>query len=588
MWMDHNGCHLKDGQKATADSEGWFCNCCNMRVRRNPRNIDYKSKLRSSNLENDYEAHIDLSYFNKRRALMIKNIAQRIPSKKDDFDMQRFERLLLKSKISIDEIEAEFNESRYEIIDLAYTLDPPNKISMIVEFERIRDMIGEIPVKQDIDEHSAIRSSQYDAEFESWGHMLDRLGYDPFYRCKTRNNASANAEFDLEESDKSDENSNLTDVDRLNVLIDKSLRLIKSAQSGAYMSDIRMLLEISQEEMSRIATRIVRVDGISKNEILHDGILHDVLFKYDESVENNPSMHADEPKENPNTKPDDAEHDIKSLVIQMIDEYSTNRIDISKHLRQRLTKEFVESGSMETVAKNNPQFSEIQIMRHVRTSMRLPEKLREMENNGALHSDPECSLQIALFTVNYHKWNGDAKEQDVVIDLALSISKYLSQHLSINQIFRAKNRVHGNVTQSGTYRDKTHNTLISHHKSTGISTAVAVWIAVATLHRQYSTRYDFSSKEILLRIKEQDICDASKNTMAAHVSVHCVANNKPYPNKHRKLYRVSHGRYRLYRRGDYYNPERRNGQMEPDINELPDKYKDLIKWYQQEYCNAMT
>ena len=45
-WIDHVGCHMKDGSPATKDSVGWFCNCCNYRVRQRPRNKVYKEKLR--------------------------------------------------------------------------------------------------------------------------------------------------------------------------------------------------------------------------------------------------------------------------------------------------------------------------------------------------------------------------------------------------------------------------------------------------------------------------------------------------------------------------------------------------------------
>lgn len=47
IWIDHNGCLLKDGSPATEGSVGWTCKCCNYRVRQKPRNIVYKEKLRN-------------------------------------------------------------------------------------------------------------------------------------------------------------------------------------------------------------------------------------------------------------------------------------------------------------------------------------------------------------------------------------------------------------------------------------------------------------------------------------------------------------------------------------------------------------
>ena len=45
IWIDHRGCHLKDGSPAGKGSIGWFCNCCNYRVRQKPRNKIYKEKM---------------------------------------------------------------------------------------------------------------------------------------------------------------------------------------------------------------------------------------------------------------------------------------------------------------------------------------------------------------------------------------------------------------------------------------------------------------------------------------------------------------------------------------------------------------
>ncbi len=50
-WIDHHGCHMKNGNPAQKDSLGWFCNCCNYRVRQKPRNKLYKEKLNDSRLE---------------------------------------------------------------------------------------------------------------------------------------------------------------------------------------------------------------------------------------------------------------------------------------------------------------------------------------------------------------------------------------------------------------------------------------------------------------------------------------------------------------------------------------------------------
>lgn len=51
IWIDHNGCILKNRSNATIDSVGWICKCCNYRVRKKPRNLVYKEKLRNKKID---------------------------------------------------------------------------------------------------------------------------------------------------------------------------------------------------------------------------------------------------------------------------------------------------------------------------------------------------------------------------------------------------------------------------------------------------------------------------------------------------------------------------------------------------------
>lgn len=68
------------------------------------------------------------------------------------------------------------------MVELAKTIDPPNKASLIAEFERIRHAVGRTPTRQDIERHSTLHLARYEKEFGSWEHLLERMGYDPWYR----------------------------------------------------------------------------------------------------------------------------------------------------------------------------------------------------------------------------------------------------------------------------------------------------------------------------------------------------------------------------------------------------------------------
>ena len=113
-----------------------------------------------------------------------------------------------------------------------------------------------------------------------------------------------------------------------------------------------------------------------------------------------------------------------------------------------------------------------------------------------------------------------------------------------------------------------------------MTAADLVWIATASLEREKPARKGFSHDEIRQRVyaiePEHGFPDA---TVRTHITTHCVANKKPDPGKHRKLYLNPDGTYRLYRLGDLFDPARREGKISPDPNRIPSKYHDLLEWY---------
>lgn len=116
-----------------------------------------------------------------------------------------------------------------------------------------------------------------------------------------------------------------------------------------------------------------------------------------------------------------------------------------------------------------------------------------------------------------------------------------------------------------------------------MTTSIATWLATAMLHKENKDVDSFQIKEIFQKIRDENLIQTSDNTLMAHITVHCVANTKPWPNIHRKLYRVSSGRYRLYKDGDDYHPSREGGQSAPSQDEVPVEYKHLIEWYHSVY-----
>lgn len=127
--------------------------------------------------------------------------------------------------------------------------------------------------------------------------------------------------------------------------------------------------------------------------------------------------------------------------------------------------------------------------------------------------------------------------------------------------------------------------------TTPVSIPVAVWVATATLHRDGGVGgidRDFEAREILAKVLEQGIYDkkAQKKAIESNITQYCVSNARPGQGNHRKLYRVRRGVYRLYRPGDDCFRGRENGPVAPGSNDLPGRYRDLLKWYNDEYCRA--
>jgi hypothetical protein len=112
-----------------------------------------------------------------------------------------------------------------------------------------------------------------------------------------------------------------------------------------------------------------------------------------------------------------------------------------------------------------------------------------------------------------------------------------------------------------------------------IKVADEVWLATALLHRENPSNEDFSLKEIEARAAKEGLIDERRRGVYLHILQHCVANRPPNPNDYRMLYETRPKYRRLFRIGDSYNPQR-HGKIAPEADEIPLRYGDLVKWYE--------
>lgn len=189
-WIDHNGCHMNDGTPAPEESVGWFCNCCNYRVRQKPRNKKYKEKLRNDGKDtNTNEIYIDsmlnddklteILSISKGQAILLKKLSKNIPK----LDERENFAEILKNIPKDTQFEIKDNWGDLEnFISLATDYLEFNKISTIIYFEKFKDEIGEVPSKVQFLNKTSLDENWINKEFESWEHFLDLLNYDPWYR----------------------------------------------------------------------------------------------------------------------------------------------------------------------------------------------------------------------------------------------------------------------------------------------------------------------------------------------------------------------------------------------------------------------
>ena len=211
-WIDHNVCHMKDGANAQEGSVGWFCNCCNYRVRQKPRNKKYKEKLRNESIEYKEEVkkdgnveevkskNLDIS---KGQAVLLKRIVVGFQNKKHDGNISDGFNRISKS----DQFEIKDNWGSLEkFYELARNYKKLNQISAIFLFEELNEKIGQVASKIHFLKTANIDESWINNEFKSWGNFLELLGHDPWYRDNTKSvkkiESAKEIEVELEEYEK--------------------------------------------------------------------------------------------------------------------------------------------------------------------------------------------------------------------------------------------------------------------------------------------------------------------------------------------------------------------------------------------------
>jgi hypothetical protein len=182
LWIDHKGCHMIDGSDAKENSIGWVCNCCNMRVRQKPRNSKYKEKPKYiTELDDEITAeNLDIS---KKQAILLKEISIVMPNYDEKLDVSK-----IISNIK-DHVGFEIKDnwgSWAKFFELATNYDELNQISAIIIFEKLNMNIERVATMDEFLDKVHVDEEWINNKFKSWGHLLELLGHDPWYRSSSK------------------------------------------------------------------------------------------------------------------------------------------------------------------------------------------------------------------------------------------------------------------------------------------------------------------------------------------------------------------------------------------------------------------
>jgi len=115
-----------------------------------------------------------------------------------------------------------------------------------------------------------------------------------------------------------------------------------------------------------------------------------------------------------------------------------------------------------------------------------------------------------------------------------------------------------------------------------IRVADEAWVGLALLHREHPERESFTAREILDRVKTEGVTAELRPGVQVHIYLHNVANVEPNSARYRMFWKLPNDTYRLILPTDHSHPLRK-GKITPHRDELPERYRYLVGWYEEKY-----
>jgi hypothetical protein len=124
--------------------------------------------------------------------------------------------------------------------------------------------------------------------------------------------------------------------------------------------------------------------------------------------------------------------------------------------------------------------------------------------------------------------------------------------------------------------------------TTEVKVADEVFLIAAILHRENPSREEFTISEIVERAEREKIHGQLRPGVRVHATLHCVANRPPNPGRYQMLYATGESTRRLLLSGDDVNPDRIGAKKFPSLEEVPEKYHELIEWAKKRYASRQA
>ncbi len=126
--------------------------------------------------------------------------------------------------------------------------------------------------------------------------------------------------------------------------------------------------------------------------------------------------------------------------------------------------------------------------------------------------------------------------------------------------------------------------ILGSYSKSHVKVAHELFLVVALLHREMPERNSFTIPEILTRASREGLGEsrADQKSLKQHAYEHAAANVPPGQGKYRLVFREKDNSIRLLKPSDHVDPNL-NGKQWPLLEDIPERYHELVKWARKRY-----